>query len=135
MTRSVIRPNDGDLRHGTRHGYINLACRCQRCRDAILIYRRQKQLAAGDPRHGTTNGYTNFTCRCQRCRDAWAEECAARKERRNLPADDPRHGRYTTYGNYKCRCARCVEAWNTYYRDLSATQGTRAQRRAKVGAA
>jgi WhiB family redox-sensing transcriptional regulator len=31
---ATITPDDGDLRHGTRNGYGNLACRCQPCRDA-----------------------------------------------------------------------------------------------------
>ena len=43
--RTVIRPGDGDARHGTVNGYGNLGCRCDDCREAhrvkFIQHRRQ----------------------------------------------------------------------------------------------
>lgn len=33
-TRPTISPGDGDPRHGTDNGYVNLRCRCDSCRQA-----------------------------------------------------------------------------------------------------
>jgi hypothetical protein len=38
MPRSVISEGDGDPRHGTRNGYTNLRCRCERCTVAASRY-------------------------------------------------------------------------------------------------
>lgn len=76
---STIRPrideDPDDIRHGTLNGYVNLRCRCQRCRDRWSAYqgpitrnRRACGLPDDDPRHGTENGYGNYGCRCPRCR-------------------------------------------------------------------
>lgn len=73
--RSSIQPGDGDPRHGTRNGYINLACRCEPCKAAgreANAEQKRKRLArvAADPStvpHGTLNGYTNYLCRCEPC--------------------------------------------------------------------
>lgn len=35
-----IRPGDGDPRHGTQNGYINLLCKCPDCKGAHAAYRR-----------------------------------------------------------------------------------------------
>lgn len=76
MTRMAgIHPGDGDPRHGSLNGYINLRCWCGPCREAGARYRqklrqRHPPLAPDDPRHGTNNGYTNCGCRCTPCRKA-----------------------------------------------------------------
>lgn len=31
VTRQRIIPGDGDHRHGTKNGYVNLGCRCPEC--------------------------------------------------------------------------------------------------------
>jgi hypothetical protein len=47
----IIRPGDGDPRHGTRNGYSNQQCRCDECRAAWATYardlRRRKREALG----------------------------------------------------------------------------------------
>lgn len=35
-----IRPGDGDPRHGTTNGYVNLICKCPECKAAHAAYRR-----------------------------------------------------------------------------------------------
>lgn len=47
MPRSRIRPGDGDPRHGTANGYINLGCRCAACCDANTAKQRTRR--AGVP--------------------------------------------------------------------------------------
>lgn len=37
----IIRPGDGDPRHGTQNGYINLGCKCDDCKAAHAAYRRE----------------------------------------------------------------------------------------------
>jgi len=72
-----IWPGDGDPRHGTRNGYVNLGCRCDACRAAwaeyFKTYRRRERrgLSADDPRHGKYSSYSNHGCRCNACRKAW----------------------------------------------------------------
>lgn len=41
MIRSRIQPNDGDPRHGTQNGYVNLWCRCEDCTEAWRVYHRE----------------------------------------------------------------------------------------------
>lgn len=47
----ILRPDDGDPRHGTRNGYANHMCRCPACRAAWAEYarelRKRKQEALG----------------------------------------------------------------------------------------
>jgi len=35
VTRRRIVPGDGDHRHGTENGYVNLGCRCKDCTNAF----------------------------------------------------------------------------------------------------
>jgi len=84
-TRSRICDGDGDPRHGTPNGYVNLVCRCPKCREAwrvrtIELKAARKPLPLGDKRHGSQNGYVNYRCRCTLCQAAHA--AAARKGRR-----------------------------------------------------
>ena len=37
----IIRPGDGDPRHGTQNGYVNLLCKCAACKGAHAAYRRE----------------------------------------------------------------------------------------------
>ena len=68
-----------DPRHGTTNGYVNLGCRCERCRTAWRVYIRERRRAriageAGEPKvHGTPSNYTNWRCRCDKCSQAWNE--------------------------------------------------------------
>ena len=41
MKPKTITEGDGDPRHGSHNGYINLSCRCQPCRDAWAAYHLQ----------------------------------------------------------------------------------------------
>lgn len=41
---SRAQVDEDDPRHGTRSGYNNLKCRCQRCRDASSAYQRKKRV-------------------------------------------------------------------------------------------
>lgn len=70
----VIVPGDGDERHGTRNGYVNLGCRCTDCRRANAVgvaKRRTERRRSNIPvPHGTENGYMNYRCRCDACRVA-----------------------------------------------------------------
>lgn len=74
--RSLILEGDGDDRHGTRNGYVNLGCRCDPCRDANARWHlarraeRAVSLSPNDPRHGRHTTYSNHGCRCGRCRAA-----------------------------------------------------------------
>lgn len=77
---------DGDQRHGTYNGYVNLSCRCDQCRAAATAMARKlkAQRVAGpkpDRIHGTAGGYGNWGCRCTACRDAWAEKAWRRRNR------------------------------------------------------
>lgn len=40
--RKTIQEGDGDHRHGTQNGYINLRCRCADCREAWRVYDRAR---------------------------------------------------------------------------------------------
>ncbi len=40
VPRSTISPGDGDPRHGTPNGYLNLSCKCADCKRAHSIYHR-----------------------------------------------------------------------------------------------
>ena len=88
MTREHLPLDEHDHRHGSTNGYVNLACRCARCRRAQADYvndarerRRRLGLKPGDRRHGTPNGYTNWMCRCRECLDAHAAEARATRIR------------------------------------------------------
>jgi hypothetical protein len=92
-----ILPGDGDPRHGTRNGYVNLGCRCDLCRAASSVssleYKHrtgravpmEQHLAAvraeaeARDNHGTESRY-NLGCRCRACRNGAA---AARRRRRH----------------------------------------------------
>jgi hypothetical protein len=85
-----IEAGDGDRRHGTENGYVNLHCRCEQCKAAhaahkanVLNPRRfAKGIPDGDSRHGTVNAYGNFGCRCRACTDAWSKAGLERYRRR-----------------------------------------------------
>jgi hypothetical protein len=38
--KPTIYPDDGDQRHGTSNGYVNLGCRCDLCRIAWSQYQK-----------------------------------------------------------------------------------------------
>jgi len=70
----------GDPRHGSRNGYVNLACRCRECTDAESAAHRPgrasraARLAADSTLapHGNACTYSNWRCRCAPCTAAWA---------------------------------------------------------------
>ena len=81
--------------HGTVSRYNNDSCRCDECREAFKVYRREYKArkASGNfvrlnakgtnvpiP-HGTTVGYNHHKCRCTPCRDARAEYQRAKRAR------------------------------------------------------
>lgn len=108
-----------DPRHGTRNGYVNLGCRCDRCREAnrrSMAEKRRRMAEGATGEHGRAATYTNHRCRCDACRDANAADQRRRRgATTGLPADDPRHGLATTYSNHRCRCDRCRAAWAAYF--------------------
>lgn len=73
-----ITPGDGDPRHGTANGYLNLYCRCDECRAANTrkVRRdradRTRRLEANyaSLTHGNDSTYQNWGCRCRPCTDA-----------------------------------------------------------------
>lgn len=92
-----IVPGDGDPRHGTHNGYVNLKCRCQLCKTAWSAWyleareRRHQRLLA-DPSlatHGKATTYSNWKCRCRPCTDAFSaasrEQARRRRERKATP--------------------------------------------------
>jgi hypothetical protein len=83
-------------RHGTSLGYSTDGCRCNRCRAAWRLYKRQTNWRAGRHRphdeavaarypngitHGLRATYTNG-CRCDDCRDAERVYKAEYRQRR-----------------------------------------------------
>lgn len=110
-----------DPRHGTTSGYINLKCRCDRCRRAfaedpgtrrrneryrrkIGMKSREEYLASIErAKHGTESKYAQG-CRCDDCKRASAD---ARRRRRQTP--NPRKHNANAYNN-GCRCAECRQA-------------------------
>lgn len=83
---AVIFAGDGDDRHGTINGYVNLRCRCDECTEAITA-RKTGGLPDGDSRHGTVNGYVNYGCRCAGCTASWTADCDGRRIRRKVIAN------------------------------------------------
>lgn len=110
--------------HGTRQGYDEHRCRCDPCKEAKRIYRRNVDsafrrgpLRTDDPRHGTPGGYQYWRCRCDLCREAVRVQASDRKKHLALLSpDDPRHGTVTGYSNWKCRCEPCKKARKEYGR-------------------
>jgi hypothetical protein len=101
--------------HGTANGYDYHACRCDRCKRAMMEYRKeyaQRLQAKGkaDPSlipHGTMHGYTNWGCRCDECKAT-----ALARKHRIVQTNSERnftHG-YNGYNNYGCRCDECRAA-------------------------
>lgn len=86
-TRATMRPGDGDSRHGTRNGYVNLRCRCEDCRSANTetLTRWRAAARARAPKmvlsHGSRSTYTNWSCRCEDCRAAETAAKAAARDR------------------------------------------------------
>lgn len=78
MSSRRITEGDGDPRHGTHNGYVNLRCRCQPCRDAMAAAMRAQRARmrskpVPDHVHGSDNGYCNYGCRCVPCTAAHTE--------------------------------------------------------------
>jgi hypothetical protein len=87
-----MEAGDGDERHGTLNGYINVRCRCELCREANRVYNAERRKAriggepisdwgarrghTGEPREHNSSTYINWGCRCVECR-----EDASRKRR------------------------------------------------------
>ena len=92
-TKVLFRSDRSDPRHGTANGYVNLGCRCFRCRNAWAdraLRDRASRAArlAADPTlapHGRATTYRNWGCRCDECTAAHSEagrrRRAARKTR------------------------------------------------------
>jgi hypothetical protein len=74
--------------HGTLTGYHKVACRCDRCRQAMRERARERtaeNLLRPVPEqwHGTANGYGNYGCRCDPCKaaiSAYKKEWALRRK-------------------------------------------------------
>lgn len=45
-THPTIAPGDGDRRHGTTNGYVNLSCWCDDCRKAWAEYTQARRIKA-----------------------------------------------------------------------------------------
>jgi hypothetical protein len=114
-----IADNPDDPAHGTHNGYVNLRCRCQRCRTAWWHYWRASP--AGQAREAKRAAE----------RKARAEERANRppKVKQPLSPDDPRHGTHNGYANWKCRCEPCLEAAREYRKANSRAEYQREWRR------
>jgi hypothetical protein len=72
MTRRTAIGGPDDPRHGTTNGYVNLRCRCERCRDANTVSQREQRARRvnapfSQKPHGTKAGYQNWGCRCDDC--------------------------------------------------------------------
>lgn len=69
-TKARIAAGDGDPRHGTVNGYVNLKCRCPDCRKAwaerARALRREHELRE-PPVHGRSSSYLNWRCKCEDC--------------------------------------------------------------------
>lgn len=77
-SQRAFHANLEDPRHGTQNGYVNLRCRCDRCRAANTDYCRELKAARAsrivpERLHGTVNAYSNYRCRCSQCRAAYNE--------------------------------------------------------------
>jgi hypothetical protein len=79
------------FRHGTRNGYVNHWCRCDRCRAAecerfaAWSARVRAQPIPPSVEHGKPTTYSNYRCHCEPCREAWrayGREYRARKKAR-----------------------------------------------------
>lgn len=87
-----IFEGDGDPRHGSLNGYINLGCRCPPCTAANTVDHALRQakprppLPPGDPRHGTSSGYRWWKCKCGMCLAKNAEDVARSAARRRKSA-------------------------------------------------
>jgi hypothetical protein len=89
-------PTPRAIEHGTVSAYAGkTACRCERCREAMRNYQRQR-VATNRARpvppeawHGTASTYVNYGCRCDSCRAAWAgyfrKRRAAGREKAGAP--------------------------------------------------
>ena len=89
--------NPDDPRHGTDNGYINLGCRCDKCKAAKAARNaRERQV-----RHATTRSegvpagvqhnastYSNWGCRCQACTQEWAKYILAQYHARRAAQAD-----------------------------------------------
>jgi len=131
-TKAAFQANPEDERHGTVNGYVNLGCRCDRCRGAQRDYCRDYTHRTGRRRpreqwlserrtqaesrdnHGSETRYSRG-CRCEPCRRAAAD---ARARRRLMPAVS-RHGVYSSYSN-GCRCDECRAAYAKHRREQRA---------------
>jgi hypothetical protein len=90
MSKSRIDHDPTDPRHGTYNGYVNLFCRCDRCRAAnteqTAVFKARRRARLSDPglvlEHGHTSTYFNWGCRCRDCKDAKARYERARYVRR-----------------------------------------------------
>lgn len=76
----------GSITHGVYTTYTNRHCRCDPCRDAWNLWRREKRAKARRPpfvadtnEHGTHRTYTKLRCRCPKCRAVNAKIAADRK--------------------------------------------------------
>lgn len=93
----LIRPGDGDPRHGSGNGYSNLGCRCERCRRAwALTYQKRRERKRSEPTpvdaHGTVSGYSYWGCRCPKCTAVHNErhrEQRSRQRSRRSPKSRP----------------------------------------------
>jgi hypothetical protein len=84
MARQKIMPDDGDPRHGTLNGYVNLRCRCALCRLANTEYMAKRRVERSQgpvlAEHGNPNTYSNWSCRCEPCTRAHADDVRLRSQ-------------------------------------------------------
>lgn len=77
----------GHPAHGTLNGYVELGCRCPRCKSANraaarkgAAQRKQALPPAGSPLHGLRRTYV-YGCRCEKCRAAESDYQRRRRGR------------------------------------------------------
>lgn len=91
-TLPALSPDD--QRHGTENGYVNLRCRCDRCREAHATYYREGPGLAMRRRHAIDSGL--FKRRYRLARNAGY---SAKESRRRQFWSDPLADRSVTNGD------------------------------------
>lgn len=106
-----------DPRHGTWNGYTNLGCRCDRCREAMQRYTRERRKPCAATGCGNfVYGGRTWTCReYSGLRTGLCKACLTEKQRAASEVPHGTESRYT--GFHKCRCDLCRSAASTARRE------------------